>query len=281
MSDNGEEFEFSDSCFKRICHFVLVNTGIVLGEKKKKMVYGRLVKYIRSSDFSDFPSLCDALESDNEAQKDIVINAITTNLTAFFREAHHFDFLAEQVIPELIEKNKASKRLRIWSAGCSSGEEAYSIAMILKDELPDFEQWDVKILATDLDANVLVKAKQGVYQQNAITGISSAHLQRYCFKGQGANSGSVKMSDELRNIIYFKRLNLLHDWPMTGKFDVIFCRNVVIYFGKDTQRVLFERYANLLTQSGYLFLGHSESLYNVSQRFKLLGKTIYKNNQYG
>jgi chemotaxis protein methyltransferase CheR len=272
----NHEFEFTDASFDRIRQFILKHTGIVLGVKKKNMVYGRLVRQIRSGEYSCFKSFCDALESGNEMVQDYVINAMTTNLTAFFRENYHFDYLVNTVIPELLERKQASKKLRIWSAGCSTGEEPYSIAMTLKEHLPDFEKWDIKILASDLDANVIAKAKAGIYQSDHLTGISDKQLSHWFKRGRDEKSNYVKINTEVKDLICFRRLNLLHEWPMTGEFDFIFCRNVVIYFDKETQRNLFDRYANVLAAEGYLFLGHSETLNNISERFDFHGKTIYK-----
>jgi chemotaxis protein methyltransferase CheR len=270
------EYEMSDESFERIRQFVSEHTGIVLTEAKKDMVYGRLLKRIRKGRFANFDQFVDALDEGDENEQDFMINAITTNLTAFFRENHHFEFLANTIIPELIKKKGANKRIRIWSAGCSTGEEPYSIAMTLKECLPDFNDWDVKILATDLDANVVAHGKAGIYREDRITGLPDDRIKRWFKTGRGDNSDKVRVSPELQEIITFKRLNLLHQWPMKGQFDLMFCRNVVIYFDKDTQRVLFDRYADILAPDAYLFIGHSESLYTVSTRFDSLGHTIYK-----
>jgi chemotaxis protein methyltransferase CheR len=199
-------------------------------------------------------------------------------LTAFFRENHHFLYLKNTIIPQLIKQNALSKRIRIWSAGCSTGEEPYSLAITLKQSIPDIDQWDIKILATDLDANVVAHGKAGIYRADRIEGLDENVKRRWFKRGTGDNDNAVKVAPELQELITFKRLNLLHDWPMKGPFDVIFCRNVVIYFDKDTQRVLFDRYANILKPEGHLFIGHSESLYKVSTRFDNLGQTIYKRN---
>lgn len=270
------EFEFTDANFERIRQFVTDNTGIVLTEKKKDMVYGRLSKRIRKGGFGGFDGFIAALDDGNEDEQDFMINAITTNLTAFFRENHHFDYLANTLIPELVEKKSHSKKIRIWSAGCSTGEEPYSIAITLKEFLPDFDSWDIKILATDLDANVVAHGKAGIYREDRITGLPEDRIDRWFKKGSGDNSEMVKVHPALQKMITFKRLNLLHEWPMKGSFDLMFCRNVVIYFDKDTQRVLFDRYADLLAAQGHLFIGHSETLFKVSTRFESLGHTIYK-----
>ncbi len=274
----GREFEFSDENFERVRQFVSENTGIVLTDKKKDMVYGRLSKRVRKGGFGSFDAFCNALESGDAEEQDFMINAITTNLTAFFRENHHFEYLAETLIPELVEKKGQNKRLRIWSAGCSTGEEPYSIAMILKEYLPDFDEWDVKILATDLDANVVAHGKAGIYREDRITGLPDERIKRWFRRGRGEQSDRVKVSSELQQMISFKRLNLLHEWPMNGPFDLMFCRNVVIYFDKETQKGLFDRYADILAPDAHMFIGHSETLYKVTTRFDSLGHTIYQKN---
>jgi len=277
-SKQDREFEFTDTDFERIRQFVSEHTGIILTEKKKDMVYGRLSKRIRSGQFDSFSTFIDALDDGNEDERDFMINAITTNLTAFFRENHHFEYLKNTVIPNLVKKKGYKKYLRVWSAGCSTGEEPYSIAIILKEALPDFDDWDVKILATDLDANVIAHGKAGVYRHDRIEGLDERRVKRWFRRGTGDNADMVKVSPELQKMITFKRLNLLHEWPMSGPFDFMFCRNVVIYFDKDTQRILFDRYADILAPDAHLFIGHSETLFKVSTRFDSLGQTIYQKN---
>jgi chemotaxis protein methyltransferase CheR len=272
----GREFDFTDDDFERIRQFVSEHTGIVLTEAKKNMVYGRLSKRVRKGRFAGFTDFCDAIDDGDEHEQEFLINAITTNLTAFFRENHHFEFLANTVIPELVKEKGHNKRLRIWSAGCSTGEEPYSIAMTLKESLPNFDQWDVKILATDLDANVLEHGKRGIYTAERIEGLSPERTKRWFKRGSGDNADMVKVKDELKEMISFKRLNLLHEWPMKGPFDFMFCRNVVIYFDKPTQKVLFARYEKILKPRAYLFIGHSESLYKVSTDFESMKHTTYR-----
>jgi chemotaxis protein methyltransferase CheR len=277
MSEIGSrEFDFSDDNFHRIRQFVGEHTGIVLSDAKKNMVYGRLSKRIRKGGFADFTAFCDAIDNGDEHEQEFLINAITTNLTAFFRENHHFEFLANTVIPELVKEKGHNKRLRIWSAGCSTGEEPYSIAITLKESLPNFDQWDVKILATDLDANVVEHGKQGIYRAERIEDLSPERTKRWFHRGSGDNADMVKVKDELKEMIRFKRLNLLNQWPMKGPFDLMFCRNVVIYFDKPTQKVLFARYEKILKPKAYLFIGHSESLYKVTTDFESLKHTTYR-----
>jgi len=178
----------------------------------------------------------------------------------------------------LVKLKGNKKHLRIWSAGCSTGEEPYSIAIALKEALPDFDDWDVKILATDLDANVVAHGKAGIYRSDRIDGLDEKRIKRWFRRGTGNNAELVKISPELQKMITFKRLNLLQEWPMSRPFDLMFCRNVVIYFDKNTQRILFDRYADILADDAYLFIGHSETLFKVSTRFDSLGQTIYQKN---
>ena len=267
------EFEFTRKDFEFIRDIVGERTGIVLSDHKENMVYGRLTRRIRQLQLTSFREYL-ALLHDSEGTELIEFtNALTTNLTAFFREPHHFDFLAQTVIPPLLAK-RSNRRLRIWSAGCSTGEEPYSLAMVLCEAIQNIQGWDVKILATDLDSNVVAKGKQGIYSTERINGISKARQTRW-FSKDFTNREQVLVDERLQRLITFKQLNLLHPWPMKGPFDVIFCRNVIIYFNKDTQRKLFDRYADMLAPDGYLFVGHSETLHNVTDRFNLLGKTIY------
>lgn len=268
------DFKFSEKDFKYIRELISDHTGIVLAEHKVDMVYGRLSRRLRELDINSFDDYLPKLEHD-EQELIHFVNALTTNLTAFYREPHHFEFLASKLLPKII-KNKSSKRLRIWSAGCSSGEEPYTIAMTVRSIIPENSGWDVKILATDLDTNMVAKGSNGVYTEDRVTGLSAQNMKKWVQKGRGDTSGMVKMDDRLREMITFKQLNLMNEWPMKGPFDLIFCRNVVIYFNKETQATLFGRYADMLVDDGHLFIGHSESMYKICDRFKLLGQTIYK-----
>lgn len=271
------EFEFSDQDFQRVRRIINEVAGISLADSKRELVYSRLARRLRQCGLQRFEDYCNLLETgENEAELREFINALTTNLTAFFREVHHFDFLAADLLPALVRANNLGKRrIRIWSAGCSTGEEPYSIAMVLRETLP-MTGWDVKILATDLDSNVLATAERGVYECSRVKELSEARLRRWFQKGRNAQEGWVRAAPALRDLITFRQLNLMDDWPMRGPFDLIFCRNVVIYFDKPTQRVLFERFADLLVEQGHLFVGHSESLFKVTERFAPLGKTIYR-----
>ncbi|MBI5617428.1 MAG: protein-glutamate O-methyltransferase CheR [Gammaproteobacteria bacterium] len=275
---SAREFAFTDQHFQYLRRLVAQHAGISLTAAKRELVYGRITRRIRALGLSGFDAYCEILEHDPDTEIGQFINAITTNLTAFFRENHHFEFLGGTVVPDLYRRSTVP-RIRIWSAGCSTGEEPYSIAMTLLEAQPAGRTADVAILATDIDTNVIATGAAGVYDNSRVEGIGAERLRRWFMSGTGGNAGRVRVRDELKRIIQFKPLNLMGAWPMKGPFDVIFCRNVVIYFDKETQRRLFNRYADLLAPHGQLVIGHSESLYNVSERFELTGRTIYRKIQ--
>ncbi len=276
MASVDKEFAFTDNNFNHIRNIVTEHSGIVLSDAKRDMVYSRLVRRLRALRIKNFDAYCAMLEDHNHEEFTHFINAITTNLTSFFRENHHFEMLANEILPDIMQRNQQSKKIRIWSAGCSTGMEPYSIAMVLKELITPQQGWDIKILATDLDTNVIETAAQGIYQANRVTGVSDARMARWFMQGRGANVDKLKVSKELRQMITFKAMNLLQPFPFKGPIDIIFCRNVVIYFDKDTQRQLFDRFANVHVQGSYLFIGHSETLYNVTDRYQLIRNTVYK-----
>ncbi len=274
-SDYQREFDFTASDFAYIRQLLKQQAGISLSDAKEDLVYSRLAKRLRITDINSFADYCNQVKQD-PIEMGHLINALTTNLTAFFRENHHFEHLKNRVIPELVSAKATARKLRIWSAGCSSGQEPYSIAMALLESLPHPDLWDLRILASDLDSNMVETATQGVYPVDNLSGVSSQRMQRWMRKGVGANTGMARTSPELRALIKFRQLNLMDDWPMQAPFDLIFCRNVVIYFDKLTQQRLFDRFADQLTDGGWLYIGHSESLNSVSDRFQLMGKSIYR-----
>lgn len=268
---NEREFEFSAQDFKFLAKLVKDHTGIVLGDHKHDMVYSRLARRLRQLGIPTFKDYCDML-SGNEGDSELgnLVNAITTNLTSFFRENHHFEHLAQEVLKPLAAKGE--KRLRIWSAGCSIGAEPYSLAMTITKAIPDLSKWDARILATDIDTNVLAVGQAGVYNIEQYEKIP----QQYRDLAKQIDANRMEVNPRLKDLIAFKQLNLLHEWPIKGPFDAIFCRNVVIYFDKDTQKILFDRYADLLKPNGWLYIGHSENLHNVCDRFQLTGRTVYR-----
>jgi len=267
------EFPMSQKNFDQVKEVAYALTGIKLTDHKKNMIYSRLARRIRQRGLNSFDDYCHLLNQQGNDEATEFVNAITTNLTSFFRENHHFEYLKNSVFPELIKKNSASRRVRVWSAGCSTGEEPYSIAICLSEQMP-IGSWDIKVLATDLDTNVVAHAKRGVYQDDRIESIDQGRSRKWFLRD--ANGSEVRVKRSLQELITFKPLNLLERWPMKGPFDVIFCRNVVIYFDKETQKKLFNRYADMLAPGGYLFIGHSENLHKVCSRFESLGKTIYR-----
>lgn len=275
IANNERDFQFTDRDFAFLREIAYEHTGIILGENKRQMVYGRLARRIRQLGLGTFHDYCQRIENDLKSELSELVNAITTNLTSFFRENHHFDHLATTALPEVLACNSHHRRLRIWSAGCSTGEEPYSIAITLA-ESGALTGWDARILATDIDTNVIARAVAGIYAHDRIQGIEPQCLRRWFQRGSGSNDGMARVAQRLRDMILFRQLNLLGPWPMQGPFDIIFCRNVVIYFDKETQRKLFARYADMLAPHGYLYIGHSENLLKVSKQFRLLGNTVYK-----
>jgi chemotaxis protein methyltransferase CheR len=271
----SREFPFSDAEFAFIRELVEQHAAIKLPDTKRQMVYGRLVRRLRELRLGSFAEYVALLRDDAGGPEFVnLINAVTTNLTSFFREKHHFDVLREKVIPEFVTRNSAKRSLRIWSAGCSTGEEPYSIAMTVLDCLP--AGWDLKILATDIDTTVLATASAGVYGEDRIRSLPDTLKRRGFLRGRGESSDKVRVRPEFQQPISFKQLNLMEAWPMRGQFDFIFCRNVVIYFDKPTQQRLFDRFADQLVDDGYVFLGHSETMHNLTTRFRLLGQTVYQ-----
>ena len=262
----------SSADFTAITAMLRESTGISLGPSKRELVLGRLGRRLRALNLQTFQQYREVLDGPSgEAERVEMINALTTNLTKFFREPHHFDCLAGEALKPFLAL-KPQRRLRIWSAACSSGEEAYSVAMVLNNALAGHSLIDAKILATDIDTNMVEIAQAGLYDAQRATNIPVAFRHMVTFH----KSGSVEMPAALKQRITFNPLNLLSRWPMQGKFDMIFCRNVVIYFDKAVQRVLFDRLADVLNVGGWLFIGHSESLLGVTERFESRGRTIYR-----
>jgi chemotaxis protein methyltransferase CheR len=249
-----------------------------LGEHKRQLVQGRLLRRLRALKLRDFQAYCELLRRDPQQELGELASAISTNVTAFFRESHHFDLLAEELLPRWINEKKNGGRLRIWSAGCATGEEPYTLAMVLAETLEKHNatQMDAKILATDLSPQALDTARKGVYALDRLEGVSAERRRRWFLRGEGEYADYACVNPRLRELVSILPLNLLHDWPMQGPFDAIFCRNVVIYFDKPTKQRLFQRYAGLLPDGGYLFLGHSESMYGLNDSFDLIGRTVYR-----
>jgi len=264
------EFAFTRKDFDWIRQKVTRETGIQLNPSKDQMVYARLARRLRARGLKDFESYRKLLENDDEEELGLFVNALTTNLTAFFREGHHFEHLAE-----VLETHRG-QALNIWSAGCSSGEEPYSIAMTVLDTLGEQDAEQVRIIATDLDSSVIAHAERGVYDEKRVAGLERSQLKRHFLRGTGRNKGKVRVKPALRAMVEFDTLNLLHQWPFDEPFDIVFCRNTVIYFDKPTQARLFERLFVQTTPRAWLYIGHSESLWKVTERFVSHGRTVYR-----
>jgi chemotaxis protein methyltransferase CheR len=272
-SAREREFVFEEEDFEAISALVKSLTGINLTRQKRELVYGRLAVRLRAMGLRTFRDYRRIVAEDVQEQIRMC-NAITTNLTYFFREPHHFEHLRDQVLPAHCERAK-QRRLRVWSAGCSSGEEAYSIAMVLLESLPQPQNWNVRVLATDLDSDMLETAVAGEYAADRVKGLSETRLRRFFTEHKDQGSTSYVIRPEVRRMVTFKKLNLMQPLPMAGPLDVVFCRNTVIYFDKDTQRDLFARIAPLQRPGDLLYLGHSESLLSVSNDYESIGHTTY------
>ncbi|WP_077528729.1 CheR family methyltransferase [Vreelandella utahensis] len=264
------EFQFTRKDFEWIREKVTGETGIQLNPSKDQMVYSRLARRLRALGLPDFASYRKVLEQDNGEEMGQFVNALTTNLTAFFRESHHFDHLAE-ILPEL-----AGGPINIWSAGCSTGEEAYSIAMTVLENLSEQDAERVTITATDLDSSVVEHGRRGIYDEGRLSGVPALQKKRYFLRGTGRNAGKAKVKEPLRRMVTFDTQNLLHDWPFSERFQIVFCRNTVIYFNKELQAHLFERLHRYTAPGAWLYIGHSESLWKVTERFVSHGRTIYE-----
>jgi chemotaxis protein methyltransferase CheR len=273
-----KEFKFTNEDFNFLSNLVGLNTGINLTDDKRELVYGRVAKRLRLLGLQSFSDYCMLLKQEDPEEVKHFINSITTNVTSFFREAHHFEYLANKVIPDIIRKKAGETRpqLRIWSAGCSSGEEPYSIAMVLRENIRDIDRWDARILATDLDSNVLESAKIAEYPIERTNDISTDRKKRWMLMGTGKKRGRVKIRTDIRDMVHFKQLNLTQKWPISGMFDCIFFRNVAIYFKRETRIQLLDRFADQLEDNGTLFVGHAESLVGISDRFANTGHTIHQ-----
>ena len=262
--------------FQRVRALVHAETGIALGDSKRQMVCSRLSRRLRFWGYTTFAEYWAHLQRADPDGEELVrlINAITTNKTDFFREAHHFEYLHSTILPELAARS-GPRRLRIWSAGCSTGQEAYSIAVTVLAGLPRPAAWDVRILASDIDTDVLATARAGVYGPGEATNVP-ARVAGRLFEASGSG-GAVRVRDEVRRLVVFRRISLSAEpWPIRTLFDFIFCRNVVIYFDKDLQARLVARLVDYLQPGGYLFLGHSESLLGLRGGLRHVGNTVYR-----
>jgi chemotaxis protein methyltransferase CheR len=279
----NQDFDLTEADFRQISDVVYRYCGINLHDGKKDLVRARVAKQLRIGGFCSAAEYLERVQTDRSGGELVsLIDAISTNLTHFFREPAHFQHLRESFLPRLLERKRRQGRFRIraWSAGCSSGEEAYSLAIVLDNALQKEGAWDVKILATDISTSVLRKARSGVYPQSQIRDVPEAMANKYFSRQSGAPRGqqhNYAIAPTLSRLISFRRLNLMDQpWPFSGNFDFIFCRNVMIYFDHPTQERLVQRYWEALDSGGLLFTGHAESLVGVSHRFHPVESTIYE-----
>lgn len=265
------EFVFTAADFERVRKLIYQHAGISLSAVKQDMVYSRLARRLRATGLNSFADYLALLEKGDKDEWEKFVNSLTTNLTSFFREPHHFPMLAEH-----LKKLQGRTPLKIWCSAASTGEEPYSIAMTVVEAFGSFNV-PVSIMASDLDTNVLATAEKGVYSEDRVEKISPERMKRFFLKGSGSQEGFVCVRPELRRLITFQRVNLLDpSWPLRGPLDVIFCRNVMIYFDKPTQYKILSRFAPLMHDHGLLFAGHSESFLHAADLFRSLGKTVYE-----
>jgi len=259
-----------------IAKLVYEQAGIVIREHKEAMTRGRLARRVKALGLGSVSEYCAYLKTPQAADEiPELINAVTTNHTSFFRERHHFDHLRKDVLPKLVQERSARRgRIRIWCSASSSGEEPYSIAAVSRDVLGARSDIDFRILATDIDTDILAKAETALYPVDQFERLPSDIKPLLKIEAHGR--GEARISDDLRRMIAFKRLNLIERWPMSGPFDVIFCRNVFIYFDTQTKASILDRFVALLSPGGFLYLGHSESLPQPHPQLRLIGRTIYE-----
>lgn len=269
-----EDYPLSAAGFEVVRRLLRDHTGINLGPQKQAMVRARLIKRLRALGLGDFDSYLQRVQGPESPEWGAFVNALTTNLTSFFREQHHFDFL----VSHFGAHPPASGRLRLWSAGCSTGEEPYTLAMVMAASFPDLE---VQILATDVDTNVLETARQAVYAMDRVDKLPREWLRFAFQKGTGLHAGKARVRRELRDLVTFRALNLLGSagWPEAASMDVIFCRNVMIYFDKPTQRAMLAHFHQVLVPGGFMVVGHSEALLDATLGFESLGGTVYRRKE--
>lgn len=268
------EFHFTTDDFKKIAQILHSHAGIALAEGKAALVYSRLAKRLRSLGLRSFREYCALVEgADGLDERQAMMAALTTNVTRYFREPHHFDHLRDEVLPKLADHARRGGRVRLWSAACSNGQEPYSMAITVLAAIPEACNLDIKILATDIDPNMVAEGKAGIYKEDAVAPVP-LDLRRKWFKKSGG--GGWEVADELRHLVAFRELNLIGDWPMKGRFDVVFCRNVVIYFDEPTQERLWGRFAQAMEPGGTLYIGHSERVTGPAANiFETTGLTTY------
>jgi chemotaxis protein methyltransferase CheR len=275
------ERTMTDAEFALLRALMYEHSGIDLKESKRELLKGRLAKRLRHHGYQTFAQYYDRLKNQDPDGSELqeMINAVTTNKTSFFREGHHFDCLRDRILLPACRAAAQGKRprIRIWSAGCSTGEEPYTIAITVAAHLDRLAAWDVKVLGSDIDTSVLAKARAATYPTESVSDLPPDLVRQNFLCGRGEQDGFVQLKPEIRNLVRFGQVNLMAPtWPFRGKFDAIFCRNVMIYFDRDVQRLVLEKFARYLTPNGLFFAGHSENLFWLGDSFHPIGGTVYE-----
>lgn len=269
---NMMSIELTEKQFKKISQIIYQLCGINLKEGKQALVRSRLMKRLRALKMGSFNEYIKFIESEHGSQEiGFMVDVMTTNKTSFFREPAHFRYLEDSILPNL-----KKKRIRFWTAACSSGEEPFSLAIVLRETIKDIEYRDVRILATDISKRMLEKARDAIYEEEKVSSISPPLLKKYFIKVKKESPKAYQVTDPARSLVHLAWLNLMEKWPMKGPFDLIFCRNVMIYFDRKTQQNLINRFWDYLEPGGYLFVGHSEGLSSISHKFEYVKPAIYR-----
>ena len=279
-ASNGLELDLSDREFERFSRIIYETSRIALNDGKKELLRARLGKILRRRGIGSFREYLALVEEDRTGEElTLLLDAISTNLTSFFREADHFRFVERTVLPQLAaeRKGRSDRKIRGWSAGCSSGEEAYSLAIALLEALGGAAGWDIRLLATDISTKVLAMARNGLYSSDRVKTVSPQVVARHFLPEAGSDGRKLfRVAPAVRDLVTFGHLNLLEPYPFRGPFDFIFCRNVMIYFDKKTQETLVNGFHRYLAEDGYLFIGHSESLNGVAHSFRYVQPSVYR-----
>ena len=272
------EYPLTRRDLNEIAAMIYSDAGISLNESKASLVYSRLSKHIRNLGLSGFRAYCSLVASPEGAQeRREMLSHLTTNFTRFFRENHHFDHLKSDVLPGLLNRARSGGRVRIWSAACSDGQEPYSIALTVLSLMPNVADYDFRILATDIDPKILAIARAGAYDANALETVNPAMRKQFFREVDAGGRQKWQVDDRVKKLITYNELNLMAQWPFKGPFDVIFCRNVVIYFDEPTQMKIWSRFAGMLGDNGHLYIGHSERVSGEAKnQFDNIGITTYR-----
>ena len=277
------EYLLTEEDFRRIASILHDHAGIQLSEAKAALVYARLAKRLRALGLESFRDYCTLVAgSSGLDERQRMVAALTTNVTKFFREAHHFEHLKHKVLPGLLDRARRGEEVRIWSAGCSNGQEPYTIALVLLSVMPDVARHDIRILATDIDPNMIAEGRAGEYPESALTDVPAEMRRRWLHRVSSTGEARFQVADEVQSLVAFRELNLFAKWPMKKRFDVIFCRNVVIYFDKTKQAELWTRFSAALKPGGHLYIGHSERVSGPSaDHFVADGVTTWRQTRGG